>query len=270
MNPDLCLTQINIFPLKSAAKISLQSTRLDRFGLSGDRRWMVVDRSGEFMTGRRFPALLRIGVLSLEEGLVLQALGSNDLQVDKPDSSIASSSVTVWDDRVEAQDCGDEAAHWLSEVLSVPCRLIYMGAHVNRQVDENYASKGVVTSFADGFPLLLIGEASLIDLNERLADPVSMDRFRPNLVVSTEDPFVEDRWRKIRIGQIELSLVKPCGRCIMVTVNPETGLTGKEPLKTLASYRRQGGEVMFGQNALHHNEGGMQLGDSVEVLEWAK
>ncbi len=268
MEQEILLTQINVFPLKSARKTELQSAKLDRFGVCGDRRWMVVDQAGSFITGRKYPRLTLIGVTSLDGGILLQADEHEDLMVYMPSKDASSSVVNVWDDNVDGQDAGNEAAAWLTEVLGIPCCLTYMADDTNRQVDMNYASEGVVTSFADGFPLLLIGEASLTDLNQRLSDPVSMDRFRPNLVVSTDEPFIEDRWKRIRIGGIELSLVKPCGRCIMVTVDPDSGATGKEPLKTLAKYRRQGNEVMFGQNLIHHAEGEIYVGDKVEVLEW--
>ncbi|RRJ84647.1 MOSC domain-containing protein [Aestuariirhabdus litorea] len=260
------LTQINLFPLKSARKLSLQQALLDPFGLSGDRRWMVVDPQGRFITARKFPLLATVEVELLAGGLTLQSDGHGPLVVSVPARGMDRKPVVVWGDEVSALDAGDDAAGWLETLLETPCRLVYMEGDCRRQVDRHYAEEGVLTSFADGFPLLLIGEASLRDLNGRLERPVSMDRFRPNLVVSTQVPFEEDRWREIEIGSIRCSVVKPCSRCIMTTVNPLDGSGGREPLRTLSQYRRQSGGVMFGQNLIHRNQGRLSLGDSVRVI----
>ncbi|WP_426417869.1 MOSC domain-containing protein [Aestuariirhabdus sp. LZHN29] len=262
----MLLTQINLYPLKSARKLSPELWTMDHLGLCGDRRWMLVTPAGEFITGRKFPLLTTVVVEPFADGLSLSCSGHPSLIVARPDAIAGRRSVVVWNDEVSALDGGDDAARWFERVLNTPCRLVYMEPDCRRQVDLQYAEEGVVTSFADGFPLLLIGEASLRDLNSRLKVPVSMDRFRPNLVVATDTPFEEDRWHEIEIGGIRCSVVKPCSRCILTTVDPVTGAGGKEPLQTLSRYRRQAGGVMFGQNLIHRNEGTLRVGDRVRVI----
>lgn len=175
--------------------------------------------------------------------------------------------VQVWNDRCPAQLCGDSADAWLSDFLDRPCRLVHMADETVRQVDLKYAALGDRTAFADGFPLLLISQASLDDLNSRLTDSVPMIRFRPNLVVSGCEPYAEDHWRKIRIGELTLRVVKPCSRCKITTVDPGSGETGSEPLKTLSGYRREGNRVFFGQNLVHEGTGELALDMPVEVLD---
>ncbi|MCL6414743.1 MOSC domain-containing protein [Aestuariirhabdus sp. Z084] len=260
------ITEINLYPLKSARGLSPSRWDLDQFGLVDDRRWMVVNCEGQFITGRRHPLLTTIDVALTEQGIELQRVGMPSLEVKLPDAGAKLLEVVVWGDQVQAQDAGDEAAAWLESVLENPCRLVYMPAGTRRQVDTEYAQPGVVTSFADGFPLLLIGQASLDDLNARLDKPVPMRRFRPNLVVSTKTAFEEDQWQEIRVGDLSFSVVKSCSRCILTTVDPQTGIKGKEPLQTLSTYRRQKGGVMFGQNLVHKETGTLTVGDEVTVV----
>jgi hypothetical protein len=174
--------------------------------------------------------------------------------------------VTVWDDSVVASDQGDAAATLLSDHLGQPCRLVRVDEA--RIADQAYAAPGTVVGFADGFPLLLITDASLGALNGRLPMPLPIDRFRPNLVVSGAEPFAEDGWRRIRIGDIELDVVKPCARCTITTVDQATGRRdGAEPLRALGTFRRGRRGVLFGQNLVHRSQGLLRVGDPVEVLE---
>jgi uncharacterized protein YcbX len=173
----------------------------------------------------------------------------------------------VWSDRCAAQRGDPSADAWLSDFLGHACRLVFMPDEGVRPVDPRYAQPQDRTAFSDGFPLLLISQPSLDDLNSRLVEPLPMLRFRPNLVVEGCAPYAEDDWRHIRIGDLPLRVVKPCSRCKITTVDPYTAETGSEPLRTLASYRRQGKQVYFGQNLIHDRPGELALDMPVEVLE---
>ena len=259
------LTGLNIHPIKSARGISLDVSEVDEFGLRYDRRWMVVDESGMFLSQRSHPRL----------ALVVPSIGNGTLQVDapgmpplqtplQPQDSVATS-VTVWDDTCPATWLGERTAEWFSQFLGTPCSLVYMADQVVRPANPAFAPPGVRVSFADAYPFLLISEESLADLNRRLADPLPMNRFRPNLVVAGGEPYAEDGWGSIEIGGIRLQVVKPCDRCLVTTTDQATGERGKEPLRTLATYRKVGNDVMFGQNVVHQNTGRLRVGDAVRV-----
>jgi uncharacterized protein len=171
--------------------------------------------------------------------------------------------VSIWGQTCAASWQGEDAAGWFSEYLECTCSLVYMPDRVVRPADPTYAPSGTRVSFADAFPFLLISEASLTDLNSRLATPLPMNRFRPNLVVGGGEPYQEDEWSSITVGEIRMQVVKPCSRCVITTTDQNTAERGKEPLRTLATYRRQDGEVMFGQNVVHENQGKLRLGDTV-------
>lgn len=260
------LTQINIFPLKSARGISTSVTRVGMFGPEFDRRWLLVDPQGKFLTQRRFPSMSLIDVSLMEQGLQFNAPSMETLTVLRPDG-VESRLVTVWNDECQAWDAGDAAADWFSRYLGVSCRLTYMPEDTFRAINPKYLDRRQPVSFADGFPFLLISEASLADLNSRLETPIEMLRFRPNLVVRGCEPFAEDRWRRIRIGMIEFDVVKPCSRCAIPNIDPATGERGGEPYRTLAGYRTNEFGVCFGQNLVHRNGGILRVGDALEVLE---
>ena len=175
--------------------------------------------------------------------------------------------VKIWQDECQAYDAGEEAAKWLSMALSIECRLVYFPDDEFRQIDLSYANKGEGTAFSDGFPILLISNASLNDLNARLANPITMQHFRPNLVVSGCNPFEEDNWKKIQIGNIVFRIVKPCSRCIIPNINIETAMRESEPIKTLSSYRKRDSKIFFGQNIIADSLGNIDLGMSIEIIE---
>jgi uncharacterized protein YcbX len=182
-----------------------------------------------------------------------------------PKDTVATS-VTVWDDTCPATWVGDRAARWFSEFLSHSCNLVHMADQVVRPADLAFAPAGVRVSFADASPFLVISEESLADLNGRLTDPLPMNRFRPNLVVAgAGEPFAEDAWRSAEIGGVRLRIVKPCDRCVVTTTDQATAERGKEPLRTLSTYRKVGGQVMFGQNAVHENTGRLRVNDPVVI-----
>lgn len=261
------LTGVHIYPVKSCRGLSLKEITVEAKGPEGDRRWMIVDADGKFLTQRKFPRMALIEVHVDHQGLQLHIPGTRSKQIPLLTEG-KMMDVEVWKDRVAAVDQGEAIAQDLSAFLETACRLVYIPDQTVRKVDARYAiHDSDQVSFADGFPFLLISEASLEDLNQRLKEPVPMERFRPNLVVSGCEPFAEDRWKKILIGEIEFSIVKPCSRCVVTTVDQQSGVKGIEPLQTLATYRKAEKGIMFGQNAIHRRHGVIRLGDVVQVLE---
>lgn len=259
------LTGIFIYPVKSCAGISVSATDIDRFGPRGDRRWMVVNERGRFLSQRELSRMALLRVTPRPEGLEL-VQGESAIAVPVPAADSPRREVRVWDDRVAAQDAGDEAAAWLSGYLGSNCRLVYMPEDTLRRVDGAYACEGETVSFADGFPLLLISQASLDELNRRLPAPVPMNRFRPNLVVSGCGPFDEDGWRRIRIGEMAFDVAKACSRCVIPSIVQESGERDPDINRALAAFRRVDGQILFGQNLLYQQTGSLRVGDSVEVL----
>lgn len=262
------LTEINIYPIKSTARIALTESEVLPRGLPWDRRWMLVDADGTFVTARKHPRL----------ALVQTALEADHLEVRAPDMPplavpLAAGGerleVGIWRDRCPAVAVGEEADAWFSRYLGMPVRLVRMTDDIVRPVDPAYGRPGDEVSFADGYPVLLIGQASLDDLNTRLKKPVDMRRFRPNLVVTGAEPYAEDNWRRIRVGEVEFEGVKPCSRCIFTTVDPDTGEPDprREPLATLGRYRSREGGVFLGRNLVPRSGGVIHVGDPVEVLE---
>jgi uncharacterized protein len=262
----LRLSALNIYPIKSARGIALAESEVDRFGLRYDRRWMVVDDTGRFLSQRSHPRMALVVPSIGNSHLLVDAAGMPTLKLPLHPSPAVTTRVAVWDDLCPATWVGEKAADWFSEFLGSPCSLVHMADDVVRPADPTFAPTGSRVSFADGFPFLLISEESLADLNRRLEQPLPMNRFRPNLVVAGGAPYDEDSWTDLEIGEIRLRVVKPCGRCLVTTTDQATGERGKEPLRTLATYRRQGGEVMFGQNVLHQGQGRLRVGDAVSLL----
>ena len=263
----ITLTGITIYPIKSCGGIDVASAVLEPPGLRHDRRWMVVDGDGRFLTQRDVPRMALIHPALNDDHLVVHAPGMPALCVPLIVSTPHHVAVRVWSDTVIAASVGDEAAEWFSTFLGVKCSLVTMTERSVRHIPSKHASDGDMVSFADAFPLVLISEESLSDLNGRLDVPVPMRRFRPNLVVRGCRPFAEDRWRRIRIGAVVLRVVKPCARCVITTVDTATGERGKEPLRTLATFRSGGNEVFFGQNLLHTTAGTLRVGEEVAIEE---
>ncbi|MFK5913426.1 MAG: MOSC N-terminal beta barrel domain-containing protein [Woeseiaceae bacterium] len=242
------VSELFIYPVKSCRGISLNSSEIEPFGLKHDRRWMVVDESGMMITQRKKSEMCLIQPKLVNDGLVLSSASIEDLHVVIPSNNKIK--VKVWHDECQALDAGDEAAQWFSTILSVTCRLVYFSDEEFRQVDLSYAKKGDKTAFSDGFPLLLLSQASLDDLNMRLNHPISIERFRPNIVVKGCEAFAEDAWNKIKINGVELRVVKPCSRCVIPSINIETATREEEPLKTLATFRKRERKIFFGQNVI--------------------
>jgi uncharacterized protein len=258
------LSDLRLYPIKSCGGIAVDESEVDERGLRHDRRWMLVDETGSFMSQRKLPRMALIKVRLESDGLAVDAPGMSSLQVPFGPPDGKPMLARVWNDLVEAQTVDDDS--WFSEFLEVSCKLVYLPDESVRPVDPAYAEPGDRVSLADGFPFLLISEASLADLNARLEQPLPMDRFRPNLVVGGCGPFAEDGWRGVRIGRLTFRVVKPCARCTITTVDQESATKGKEPLRTLARFRRAGNKVLFGQNLIHDETGTLRIGDPVQIL----
>lgn len=261
------VSALNFYPVKSCAGIPLQTGRIGPRGFLHDREWMIVDSTDQFITQRELPKLAHIIPEVLENGnLVLRTSGWNDIDVPVfRDGS--ERKVTIWRDTCIAIDQGNAVADWLGSILDSPCRLVRIADTTIRQVDQRYASRATdQVGFADGYPFLLIGETSLADLNTRLDVPLSMNRFRPNIVIAGSAPYAEDTWQHVRIGAIEFAGVKACARCAITTTDQVTLQRGKEPLRTLATYRNSERGVLFGQNMVHSTNGTINVGDPLEIL----
>jgi len=263
----LAVTGLFHYPIKSCGGVSLAEADIEHRGITHDREFMVVDSTmGLFLTQREFPRMALIRP-HMDHGLLrLNAPGMSELVLDPVRQGLARN-VIVWRDRCPAVDQGPDVAGWLSAFLMTDCRLVRMVEGHVRRVDRRYAvGDGDQVGFADGYPFLLISEESLADLNARLASPLPMNRFRPNIVVSGGTAFQEDQWRRIRIGAVEFHLLKPCARCVITTTDQATAERGKEPLSTLAGFRRTNRGVLFGQNMIHSRSGTIRRGDLVEVF----
>jgi uncharacterized protein len=264
-DPAAVLTGLFVYPLKSAAGIALPRARVDARGIEGDRRWMVVDAaSGGFLSQRSHPRLALVRVRLRSDGLVLSAPGLGELAVARPGAGVPRRSVTVWGDEVGAPSAGADAATWMSEHLGCRCDVVWLPDDAERSLAAAYGD-GRQVSFADAFPFLLLSQGSLDDLNSRLERPLPMGRFRPNLVVAGCEPYAEDGWGELAIGGLRFAVAKPCERCSTTTVDEESGERGREPLATLALYRRSGKGVVFGQNLIHLDEGELTVGDAVTL-----
>ena len=265
------LSEINIYPVKSLKGIGLSEAATEGRGLQFDRRWMLVDRNNRFLTQREFPVMATVSI-DLDGDKFTARQGHQAIDIPFSPESGELETTRIWKSEVEAEFYGKEVDQWFSRALEIDCRLVRMPEASRRAVNPDYAvhRKEDIVSFADGYPFMLLGQASLDDLNSRLAAPVPMNRFRPNFVVEGSEAFAEDRWKKIRIGQTLFHVVKPCERCVIPTIDQATGIkTGKEPTKTLSTYRLQDGNVLFGQNLIADVAGGtVRVGDPVEVLEW--
>ncbi|MCO6480261.1 MAG: MOSC domain-containing protein [Phaeodactylibacter sp.] len=266
------ITTLLTYPIKSLAGISLPRARVEARGLAYDRRWMLVDRDGLFLSQREIPRLaLLLPDFSVDSLIVRHRYeGLEPLAVPlHPEEKAEEMEVQVWEDKCRALRVSREADEWFSAVLGAECHLVYMPEESRRPLDPSYGRPGEITGFADSCPLLVIGESSLADLNSRLESPVPMNRFRPNIVFAGGRPYEEEGWESFRIGEAFFRGIRPCSRCQVTTINQETADVGQEPLRTLASYRRQGKKVVFGLHASWVAEKGktphVQVGDEIEA-----
>ena len=264
------LAAIATYPVKSLGGGLLDTAAVQPWGLADDRRWMVINPAGHFLTQRDHPAMALVHARVTADGLILSAPSRPPVTVHTAALG-APCTVRIWRDIVQARDCGDDASAWLSGAIGAPCRLVHLADTGARRLRPDYANNHAeAVSFADGFPVLLTAQSSLDDLNARLAAPIPMARFRPNLTIAGAPPWAEDSWRRIRIGGAIFRVAKACDRCIITTIDPATGLQPDpgEPLRTLATFRRDTrGSIMFGQNLVPEQTGELRIGDAVHVLE---
>jgi uncharacterized protein YcbX len=270
------LASIHIYPMKAARAVDLAESRVEPWGLAGDRRWLLVDEDGRFVSQREEPSLARVVVTygSVPGTISVSAAGFPSQRVAAPTAGGAELlKVTVWSSAVLAAAAGPAADAWFRAYLGRPVRLVYLDDPTRRPVDPEYGRPGDTVSFADGFPLLLTNAGSLAELGRWLAEegeqPVPMTRFRPSAVVTGASPWAEDHWRRIRVGAVSFRVVKPCGRCVVTTTDQTTGGRGPQPLKMLGRRRRFGRQLVFGQNLIPGSGGVIRVGDPVEVLETA-
>ena len=267
------VASLHLHPLKSCAQLDVDTLDITPRGPAGDRRWLVVDGDDRFVTARQRAEMVGIHALPVEDGLWLDARGHPPLHVPFPATGASRRRVTIWRDHVDAADAGDAAADWLSRYLGTPARLVHMDDAAHRAVDPDFGRDGDEVAFADAYPLMVISQAALDALNERLPTPVPMARFRPNIVVGGSAAHAEDGWTRVRIGGVEFEAVKPCTRCVFTTVDPATMTRDPdgEPLRTLATYRRApaGASVAgitFGMNLIPRGTGTIRRGDAVVAL----
>lgn len=261
------LEEIYIYPIKSTAGIALTECPVTPHGLELDRRWMLVGENGEAMTAREFPRLVLVRSRVANGELCVSAPAMPELRLGLASASGALMAVQVWDDECTAIAQGAEADRWFSDYLDHRCRLVRMSDAHPRAIGPEYGRRGDAVSFADAFPLLLTARVSLADLNRRLRHPASMRRFRPNLVVDGTEIYAEDDWSRLRVGEVVFEGVKTCPRCVLTTIDPDTGAKDgeQEPLRTLSTYRKRGTKVLFGRNLIPRTAGTVRVGDPIEL-----
>lgn len=263
----ILLKDIYVYPVKSLGGFRVDSWPIGVGGLQYDRHWMLIDEAGQFLSQRRLPKMALIKTAMTQESLALSAPGQSDLQIGLQQENGKIAEAEIWKDHCVVKEVAEQANQWLSDFLGFSCRLVFLLPEHLRQVDLNYARHGDLTSLSDGFPFLIIGEASLNQLNTHLIKDAEMLRFRPNLVVGNCEAYAEDSWRTIQIGDISFRLPKPCSRCSVPGINPHTAEISNEPLVTLNRLRRSGGKIYFGQNAIHDKIGSLKVGERVSILE---
>ncbi|MXN47025.1 MOSC domain-containing protein [Shinella kummerowiae] len=264
---------LNIHPLKSGRAIPVESATIRIDGLAGDRRYMIVEPDGRFITQRELQALARVEATAVGESLHLEMEGRQIFASFEPDDRL---DVTIWDSPVSAAVADEAVNETLSDWFARPVKLVHMDALALRAEGEDWAGSPAPVGFADGFPVLVTTTGSLADLNRTLAakgqEPVGMDRFRTNILVTCDEPWAEDLWEGIEINGITFDFVKPCARCIMTTQDQMTGeRIGGNPIQGLAEKRmsadRRVPGVLFGWNAVPRGEGEIRLGDTVRVTK---
>ena len=266
------LASIHIYPMKAARAVDLGESKVEPWGLDGDRRWMLAGQDGRFVSQREEPALARVSVRYApnDPAVTISSHGRPSCRVAVP-TGAELMQVSVWGSTFVAEKAGPEADRWFCDYLGRPVRLVYLGDPARRPADPDFSQPGDTVSFADGFPLLLTSDGSLGELGRWLLaegdEPVPMTRFRPNVVVTGAPPWAEDGWRRIRIGTVPFRVAKPCGRCVVTTTDQVTGERGQQPLRMLAKRRRFGQELVFGQNLIPDAGGVIRVGDPVEILD---
>lgn len=264
------ITALNIFPIKGCRGVSLMSSAVDRLGLVGDRRLMLVDGDHRFLGQREIPRLAMLEPALDGDNLIVRT-STGDTMRFEIDPQGPTCAVSVWGNHgIQAADQGDEAAGWFSSVIGAGCRLVYFGSQARNRIDPQFSPRvDAETAFTDGYPIMAVLQESLDDLNTRLAEPIPMERFRPCLVVSGAAAWSEDNWKTVDFGGLCCDVVKPCARCVVTTTDQLSGVRHprQEPLRTLATFRTiPGVGAIFGQNLVPRGTGVLRVGDPVELM----
>jgi uncharacterized protein len=264
----LKVSELYIYPVKSLGGIVKQRVEITDTGFRHDRRWMLVDENNLFLSQRTHPKMAILQTAETEKGI--KVFHKQNLQeeiiIPFKNQNEEKINVVVFEDTCDAIEVGKKQNEWFSEMLQTNCKLVYMPDDTKRLVDKKYAANDEITSFTDGYPILMIGQSSLDNLNEKLEEQLPMNRFRPNIVFTGGQAHIEDVMETFEINKINFRGVKPCSRCVMTTINQQTAEKGKEPLTTLAGYRLKNNKVYFGQNVLHQQKGSVSVGDEIKII----
>lgn len=254
--------EIYIYPIKSLAGISCQNALAEEMGFENDRRWMLIDAENQMITQREHRIMSQF-YPQISDGKISITFQDqkHEFSIEEHlDNSIA---VNVWDDKSEVIEVNESTSKWFSQHLGFECKLVKIMKNGDRKHESSKLKETFNVSLADGYPYLMIGSQSLDFLNEKLADKITVLRFRPNIVISSQSPHEEDDFTTFKIGEVQFKNIKPCGRCIMVNNDPDNGKLKKEPLKTLSKYRNVNNSVLFGTNIVSLNSGIINVGDEI-------
>jgi uncharacterized protein YcbX len=275
---NIIVSEINIYPIKSCRGISLEQAEISQKGFLWDREFMLVNEAGKFLTQRQYPQLATVKVEIKDNKITLSSTEKSLQTITfQPALTGEQIKVEIWGDRTIAILQDNHISQWFATLLNHPCYLVRQSPNYIRPIDPKYAkSNNLPVNFSDGYPFLLTNTASLADLNQRLEatyqnkeQTISMNRFRPNIVIQTEQPFIEGQWKSITIGEIPFSVVKPCIRCVITTTDQITGQRNplQEPLKTLSTFRKSAKGILFGENMIPLSLGVIRVGDLVKIIE---
>lgn len=259
---------IYIYPVKSLEGIRKTEARVLQRGFKSDRRWMLTDQNGNFISQRTEHKLALLTTTLTSNEIIVSPKNNPEKYISIPLASLSDNTITVsiWEDSVRAKHLNKKLDDWFSTYLGKACKLVFMPETTSRAVDKRYALHNEQVSFADAFPYLLIAQASLDDLNNRLDESVLMDRFRPGIVISGAKAYEEDTWAEIKIGDVHFKVAKPSARCVLINIDQQTAIKTKEPLYTLSKYRTVNNKVLFGQNLIALNEGVIKINDTLEII----
>jgi uncharacterized protein YcbX len=264
----LTISELFIYPVKSLSGIPVNETELSIMGFKHDRRWMLVDSNNTFITQREVHAMALLQTAITNEGLHIFLKQNTGEHIFVPIIAKGKKeTIRVWGSECAVFVYDKRVNDWFSDRLHIPCRLVYMPDDTQRLVDTNYAKHGAITAFTDGYPLLIIGQSSLDLLNSKLATPIPINRFRPNIVFTGADAHAEDNWKHFAVNQIDFYGVKTCSRCVITTIDQQTATAAKEPLQTLATYRMADKKIKFGMNLLHKGSGLIRVNDEIKLIE---
>lgn len=270
MSTTLTISGLHIYPVKSLGGIDVPSAQVTPRGLQHDRRYILINDKGEFMTQRAYPHMALLHPQPTTTGWTIRHALNPSWTCEIPFEWSAGPEIQapIWKDTALALQADADTNEWFTDMLHTKCTLAYMPDHSHRQIDPGFSNPGEYVSFADGYPMLIVGESSLADLNARLESPVGMNRFRPNIVFTGDTPFAEDQYSDFSIGSVPFKAVKTCARCVLTTVDPEVGKKlSKEPLKTLSGFRNVDGRVIFGMNIIPRGDGEVAVGMELSLAD---